>query len=298
MKFAAIDIGSNAIRLLIENVFETPQGPVFHKDTLIRIPVRLGEEAFTDGRFSEEKIDMVVKAMVAMKNIIDIHKVTAFKACATSAMREADNSFEIIKRVKEATGIEIHIISGDKEASTILELPLDHYGLNSNDYYLYIDVGGGSTELAFFGQNKLIGNRSFKIGTLRLLNDQVEESEWKDMLEWIKKHKQANFEMNALGVGGNINHVMKNYGKTGKNFLTISTLKRVMTYIDNMSMGERVRNLGLKPDRADVIIPALKIYIHVMKWASTDKIYVPKQGLSDALISELFHDWKKKMVEV
>jgi len=298
VKFAAIDIGSNAIRLLIENVFETPQGPVFHKDTLIRIPVRLGEEAFTDGRFSEEKIDMVVKAMVAMKNIIDIHKVTAFKACATSAMREADNSFEIIKRVKEATGIEIHIISGDKEASTILELPLDHYGLNSNDYYLYIDVGGGSTELAFFGQNKLIGNRSFKIGTLRLLNDQVEESEWKDMLEWIKKHKQANFEMNALGVGGNINHVMKNYGKTGKNFLTISTLKRVMTYIDNMSMGERVRNLGLKPDRADVIIPALKIYIHVMKWASTDKIYVPKQGLSDALISELFHDWKKKMVEV
>lgn len=296
MKFAAIDIGSNAIRLLIENVFETPAGPVFHKDSLIRVPVRLGEEAFTDKKFSQEKIDLVVKAMIAMKHLIDIHKVTAYKVCATSAMREAENSFEIVERVKMETGMHIQIISGDKEGKTILELPLEQYGLNPKDYFLYIDVGGGSTELAFFGNNQLIQNRSFPIGTLRLLNDQVNENEWKEMMTWIKKYKPQNFELNVLGVGGNINHVMKNYGKTGKSFLNLSTLKRIMVYIDGLSMGERVRNLGLKPDRADVIVPALRIYIHVMKWASTDKIFVPKQGLSDAIISELFHEWSKKPV--
>lgn len=297
MKFAAIDIGSNAIRLLIENVFETSTGPVFHKDSLIRVPVRLGEEAFTDRKFSQEKIELVVKAMIAMKHLIDIHRVTVYKVCATSAMREAENSFEIVNRVKAETGMEIQIISGDKEGKTILELPLEQYGLNPNDYFLYIDVGGGSTELAFFGNNQLIQNKSFPIGTLRLLNDQVNEEEWKEMRSWIKKYKPVNFELNVLGVGGNINHVMKNYGKSGKTFLNLSTLKRIMTYIDGLSMGERVRTLGLKPDRADVIVPAMRIYIHVMKWASTDKIFVPKQGLSDAIISELFHEWKLKKVE-
>jgi len=296
VKFAAIDIGSNAIRLLIENVFETPTGPIFHKDSLIRVPVRLGEEAFTDGKFTEEKIDMMVKTMIAMKHIIDIHRVTAYKVCATSAMREASNSNEIIEQVKRETGMEIEIISGDKEARTILDLPLEQYGLDPHDYFLCIDVGGGSTELAFYGNNKLIDNHSFPIGTLRLLNDQVSDDDWKAMLQWIKKSKPVNFRLSALGVGGNINHVMKNYGKSGKNFLQLASLKRVMNYIDNMSMGERVRTLGLKPDRADVIVPALKIYIHVMKWSSIDKIYVPKQGLSDALITELFHEWKQKVV--
>ncbi len=298
MKFAAIDIGSNAIRLLIENVFETTAGPVFHKDSLIRVPVRLGEEAFSDGKFSEEKIQMVVKTMIAMKHIIDVHKVAAYKVCATSAMRESANSIEIVNRVREEAGMEIQIISGDKEGKTILELPLDQFGLNSKDYFLYIDVGGGSTELAFFGNGKVIGNQSFPIGTLRLLNDQVEEDDWRLMHNWIKATKPASFDVNAIGVGGNINHVMKHYGSTGKNYLVTSTLKRVMNYIDGLSMGERVRSLGLKPDRADVIVPAMKIYIHVMKWASTAKIYVPKQGLSDAMISELYHEWKKKMIEV
>ena len=298
MKFAAIDIGSNAIRLLIENVYETPKGPVFHKDSLIRVPVRLGEDAFIDGVISEEKTQMLVKAMISMKHIMEIHKVTAFKVCATSAMRDAKNSDEILARVKKEAGLEIQIISGDREGETILGVPLDQIGLEPNDFYLYIDVGGGSTELGFLGNGKLIANRSFNIGTLRLLNDQVNDAEWREMLEWIKATKNINFELSAIGVGGNINHVMKHYGKAGKPYLSISILKRVMMYMDDLSMGERVRELGLKPDRADVIVPALKIYINVMKWAGIEKIFVPKQGLSDGLISQLYHEWKSKTIEV
>lgn len=297
MKFAAIDIGSNAIRLLIENVYETQKGPVFHKDSMIRIPVRLGEDAFLDGVISEEKINSVVKTMVAMKHIIDIHKVVAYKVCATSAMREAKNREDIVTRVKTATGMDIEVISGDTEGKAIMELPLEQYGLEPNEYYLYIDVGGGSTELALLGQGKLIANKSFNIGTLRILNDQVSDASWREIPDWIKKHKNFNFELTAIGVGGNINHVMKHYGKSGKIYLSISILKRVMMYMDELSMGERVRDLGLKPDRADVIVPALKIFINVMKWAGIEKIYVPKQGLSDGLINELYHDWKSKMVE-
>ncbi|MBK7443168.1 MAG: exopolyphosphatase [Bacteroidetes bacterium] len=292
MKFAAIDIGSNAIRLLIENVYETPKGPVFHKDSLIRIPVRLGEDAFIDGVISDDKINMLVKAMISMKHIIEIHKVTAFKVCATSAMRDAKNSAQIIERVKKEAGLDIQIISGDKEGKTILGMPLDQMGLEPNDFYLYIDVGGGSTELAFLGRGQMIANRSFNIGTLRILNDQVADGDWREMLEWIRQTKNQNFELSAIGIGGNINHVMKHYGKTGKPYLSISILKRVMMYMDELSMGERVRELGLKPDRADVIVPALKIYINVMKWAGIEKIYVPKQGLSDGLISQLYQEWK------
>lgn len=297
MKFAAIDIGSNAVRLLIENVYETANGPVFHKDSLIRIPVRLGEDAFLDGVISEDKIEMLIKAMIAMRNIIDIHKVTAYKIAATSAMREAANREDIIARVEAASGLKIEVISGDSEGKAIMQVPLEQIGLNPNLHYLYIDVGGGSTELAFLEKGKLISNRSFNIGTLRLLNDQVTDSDWKEMLEWMRKNKAHGFDLQAIGVGGNINHVMKHYGKAGKPYLPIPILKRVMIYIDELSMGERVRTLGLKPDRADVIVPALKIYINVMKWAGIDKIYVPKQGLSDGLISQIYYSWKAGLVE-
>ncbi len=193
--------------------------------------------------------------------------------------------------------MQIQVISGDSEGKTIMEMPLEQAGMEPNDYYLYIDVGGGSTELALLGQGKLIANKSFNIGTLRILNDQVVDQDWKGMQDWIKKNKNHNFELSAIGMGGNINHIMKNYGKTGKLYLTISILKRVMMYMDGLSMGERVRDLGLKPDRADVIVPALKIYINVMKWSGIEKIYVPKHGLSDGLITELYHEYKSRMIE-
>lgn len=296
MKFAAIDIGSNAIRLLIENVYETKQGPLFHKDSLVRVPVRLGEEAFLDGRFSEEKVDIVVRTMIAMKHLIDIHKVTAYKVIATSAMREAKNSDVIIERVRQETGMEIQVISGDKESTAIMQFPLEQIGLNPSEYYLYIDVGGGSTELAFFTKGKLIANRSFPIGTLRLLNDQVHEEEWRQMMLWIKDHKPAMHKIASIGVGGNINSAYKEFGKPEKNFLTNSALKKIMQYIDHFTMTERVRNLGMKPDRADVIVPALKIYINVLKWAGIEKIYIPKQGLSDGIVSEVYNEWKTATV--
>lgn len=296
MKFAAIDIGSNAIRLLFVNVFETTGGPVYHKDELIRVPVRLGEEAFSDGHFSDDKIEQVVKTMVAFRNLMDVHRVLSYKAVATSAMRDAQNSAVIISRVKKEAGIDIDIISGDSESRTILQYPLIQSGLDPALNYLYIDVGGGSTELAYFGKGKLFASRSFNIGTLRLLNDQVTEDDWKQLLYWLQKNKPQK-NMDALGVGGNINKVIKMYGK-GKSMLTVSALKRVMNYIEALSMSERVRNLGLKPDRADVIVPALKIYINVMKWSSIDKIHVPKQGLGDGIITQLYTDYRERVALV
>jgi len=294
MKFAAIDIGSNAIRLLFVNVFETRTGPVYHKDELIRVPVRLGEEAFTDGKFSQEKSEQIIKTMIAFKHLMDVHQVLAYKACATSAMRDAKNSNVILERVKKETGINIEVISGDAESKYILQYPLSQSGLNPTANYLYIDVGGGSTELAFFGKGNMKANRSFNIGTLRLLNNQVQEDDWKEMMHWLHaNYPRKKNDVDALGVGGNINKLIKMYGN-GKTFLTISGLKKILTYLDGLTMSERVRNIGLKPDRADVIIPALKIYINVMKWASISKIYVPKQGLSDGIITELYTAYKNK----
>lgn len=288
MKFGAIDIGSNAIRLLFVNVYETKTGPVFHKDELVRVPVRLGEESFSAGKFSEEKITLVVKTMIAMKHLIDIHNVLAFRACATSAMRDASNSAEVLQRVFDATGIVIEVISGDEEARTILQYPLQQSHIDAQGFYYYIDVGGGSTELAIIGKGKLIQNHSFNIGTLRLLNNQVTDADWKEMLKWIQNNRPQNVNLSAIGVGGNINKIMKMYGKPGKLFITQTILKRVLTYIEGLSMAERIRDLGLKPDRADVIVPALRIHINVLKWAGIEKIFVPKQGLSDGIITQLY----------
>lgn len=288
MKFAAIDIGSNAIRLLFANVYVTKDGPKYYKDELVRVPVRLGEDAFMTGAISKEKADLVVKTMKAMKLLIEIHQVKGYKACATSAMRDASNGPDIIRRVKEEANIDIQLLSGEKEASIIMQYPLKQAGIDAMASYLYIDVGGGSTELALIDQGQMIRNRSANIGTLRLLNDQVKEEEWLGMMQWLNVIKKEYPKLAAIGVGGNINKVMKAYGKQGKSFLSPSLLKKVMNYIDGLSMGERIRDIGLKPDRADVIVPALRIYINALKWAGIERIYVPKQGLSDGIITELY----------
>lgn len=292
MKFAAIDIGSNAIRLLFQNVYETDNGPVFYKDEIVRVPLRLGEEAFTLGHFSKQKIDLLVKTMEAMRNLIEVHNVNAYRAVATSAMRDAANGKEVIAIIKNKTGINIEIISGDEESKFILQYPLQQSHLNPLGAYYYIDVGGGSTELAIISNGKLLYNKSFNIGTLRILNNQVTDNSWKEMMLWLQSYKTDIPEIAAIGVGGNINKVMKMYGKTGKMFITLGVLKRVATNLQKLTLTERMIELGLKPDRADVIIPALKIYIHVMKWAGLDKIYIPKQGLSDGIISQVYLDYK------
>nr|HPR29395.1 exopolyphosphatase [Chitinophagales bacterium] len=190
MKFAAIDIGSNAIRLLFANVYETKNGPVFYKDELVRVPVRLGEDAFLTGKISDAKADLVVKTMKAMKLLMDIHKPVAYKACATSAMRDAQNGPALIKRVHKEAGIDIQLLSGEAEASVIMRYPLKQAGIDTLGSYLYIDVGGGSTEFALLDQGKMVRNRSFNIGTLRILNDQVEETDWKQQMKWLQEVKQ------------------------------------------------------------------------------------------------------------
>ncbi|HAE13984.1 MAG: exopolyphosphatase [Chitinophagales bacterium] len=288
MKFAAIDIGSNAIRLLFANVYETKNGPVFYKDELVRVPVRLGEDAFLTGKISDAKADLVVKTMKAMKLLMDIHKPVAYKACATSAMRDAQNGPALIKRVHKEAGIDIQLLSGEAEASVIMRYPLKQAGIDTLGSYLYIDVGGGSTEFALLDQGKMVRNRSFNIGTLRILNDQVEETDWKQQMKWLQEVKQDFPKLAAIGVGGNINKVMKMYGKQGRLYLTPALLKKVLAYIEGLSMAERIRDLGLKPDRADVIVPAMRIYVNALKWAGVERIYVPKQGLSDGIITELW----------
>lgn len=295
MKFAAIDIGSNAIRLLFVNVYETRNGPVFHKDELLRVPVRLGEDSFLTGRISDEKVEQVIKTMTVMRMLIDIHKANAYKACATSAMRDAENGPEILRLVREKAGIEIEILPGEEEASLIMQYPLKQAGIDPLGNYLYIDVGGGSTEFALLSGGNMLRNYSANIGTLRLLNDTVTDDAWKVLMKWLTDVKTEFPGLSAIGVGGNINKVMKMYGKQGKIYLTPATLKKVMAYIDGLSMAERVRDLGLKPDRADVIVPALRIYINALKWAGIDKIYVPKQGLSDGIVNSLYKSYKMSM---
>jgi exopolyphosphatase/guanosine-5'-triphosphate,3'-diphosphate pyrophosphatase len=294
VKFAAIDIGSNAMRLLFANVYETKNGPVFYKDELVRVPVRLGEDAFLTGKISEEKATLLVKTMTAMKLLMEIHKVNGYKACATSAMRDSSNGAEIIQRVYDACGIKIEILSGEAEASVIMKYPLGQAGIDPNGSYLYIDVGGGSTEFALIDKGIMVRKRSANIGTLRLLNDQVEDKEWKGLMLWLTDIKNEYPKLEAIGVGGNINKVMKMYGKQGKIYLTPTLLRRVMNHIDSLSMAERIRDMGLKPDRADVIVPAMRIYVNALKWAGVEKILVPKQGLVDGLISELYYQYSTR----
>ncbi len=292
MKFAAIDIGSNAMRLLFVNVYETKSGPVFHKDELVRIPIRLGEDSFLTGRISDQKIEKVIKAMSIMRMLIELHNANAYKACATSAMRDAENSAEVIDLVRERTGIEIELLTGEEEASVIMQYPLEDAGIDPMGAYLYIDVGGGSTEFALIEGGKLVDKKSMNIGTIRLLNDQVQDSDWKEIMKWLQEVKKKYPGLFAIGVGGNINKTMKMYGRQGKPFLTLPTLRKVLAYIDGLSMAERVRDLGLKPDRADVLVPALRIYINSLKWAGIDKIYVPKKGLSDGIVKLLYSSYK------
>ena len=296
MRLAAIDIGSNAARLLISDfVPGTQNNPEFIKVALIRVPLRLGFDVFGKGEISSQKLDKIIKTIKSYKYLIDVYEVKHLKACATSAMRDARNSAEIIKMVKSETGIEIKIISGQEEASLIYENHIAD-NMNTNESYLYIDVGGGSTELTFFSDSKLIFKASFDIGTIRLLKNQVTDATWDEMKQFIKTKTKGYHHVTAIGSGGNINKIFSlSKRKEGKP-LTIELLREYYKEFSNLSLEQRMSVHKMREDRADVIVPALLIYINVMRWTDTEDIYVPKIGLADGLIHTLYEEVKNQEV--
>ena len=292
MKLAAIDIGSNAARLLVTEVTDEGNNkPCFTKLSLVRVPLRLGFDVFETGKISDKKIELFLETMRGFLHISNAYQVKAMKACATSAMRDAANSKEIISLVKEATGIEIEVISGSFEASLVFENHIAE-NLDKEHSYLYIDVGGGSTELTFFCNNELIFKESFNIGTIRLLKNQVPDSSW-DQMKGVVKNKTKGFKtVVAIGSGGNINKVFSLSKRKDGKPLSLDLLRDYYKELSNVSLHDRISIYKLKEDRADVIVPALKIYLTVMRWAGADEIYVPKIGLADGLIQHLWQQVK------
>lgn len=288
-KLAGIDIGSNAIRLLVVNVIteNNVPAPVFKKSAIVRVPIRLGEDAFLKGEISKNNTDRMQKAMQAFSLLMDVHGVKKYKACATSAMREASNGMKIAESIFNDTGVKIDIIDGKKEAQIIFSTDLTAI-IDVKKSYLYVDVGGGSTEFTVFSNGKIINSKSFKIGTVRLLNKESKQSIWKTMEKWIKENTHHLRSLSVIGSGGNINKLFKMSEKPIGKALSLHYLEDQYEFLSSMSFEDRVTVLGLNPDRADVIVPATKIYISAMKWSNAHKIYVPKIGLADGIIKNLY----------
>lgn len=293
MILAAIDIGSNAARLLITDVQTDPQGKaVFNKLNLFRIPLRLGFDVFEQKNISAERMGMFLETMQGFKHMMNAYKVEAVKAYATSAMRDAGNSKEIIDKVKASTGIQIEIITGDMEANLIYENHVAE-NMDRDHSYMYIDVGGGSTEISFFSNGILVFKKSFNIGTIRLLKNMVTEVEWEELKNTIKAVTKGHKEVVAIGSGGNINKIFSLSKKKDGRPLPFELLRDFYRELGAVPLEERIVKFNLRADRADVIVPALSIYINVMRWANAAEIYVPKIGLADGLIQHL---WKELTV--
>ncbi len=288
-KYAAIDIGSNAMRLLVANIIEEKDKETqFSKSALVRVPIRLGQDAFTVGEISEENIERMVDAMKAFKLLMKVHKVEKYKACATSAMREAYNGKEVVEIIARESEIEIEIIDGKKEAAIIASTDLHHL-LKTEQTYLYVDVGGGSTEFSLFSSSKIVASKSFKVGTVRLINNMVSPIVWEEIEKWIRHITQEFEQITLIGSGGNINKVFKMSGKLQEKPLSYIYLNAQYTALNALSYEQRVSELGLNTDRADVIIPALRVYLNAMKWSGARQIYVPKIGLSDGIVKALYY---------
>ena len=293
MRLGAIDIGSNAARLLITNVVEgIGHAPEFNKIDLVRVPLRLGFDVFETGVISEQRTNMVLETMKAFSHLLKVYEVVNLKACATSAMRDAVNGGEILQKVKEQTGIDIEIISGDLEASIIYETHVAD-NMSMNNSYLYIDVGGGSTELNLFAEGKLIFKKSFNIGTIRLLKDLVTEQTWDEMKNTIKAKTKGHKKIIAIGTGGNINKIFSISKKKDGKPLELNLLRDYYKDFSGFSVKDRIRLYKFREDRADVIVPALLIFINVMRWADADEILVPKIGLVDGLVQHLYSELRK-----
>ncbi|MBJ7882747.1 Ppx/GppA phosphatase family protein [Gelidibacter salicanalis] len=287
-KYAAIDIGSNAVRLLIANIIEQKGKPtLFKKSSLVRVPIRLGADVFLNQKISKENELRLIDTMNAFKLLMKSHKVVAYKACATSAMREAENGADLVKLIKKHAKIKIDIIDGEEEAAIIAATDLNSF-IDKSKTYLYVDVGGGSSEFSVIHQGITTASKSFKIGTVRLLNDIVQKEAWLELEAWIKNNTKDFEKIDLLGSGGNINKIFKISGKALGKPLTYFYLTSYYNMLQTYSYEERITELDLNQDRADVIIPATRIYLSAMKWSDAKYIYVPKIGLSDGIIKSVY----------
>jgi exopolyphosphatase/guanosine-5'-triphosphate,3'-diphosphate pyrophosphatase len=293
MILASIDIGSNAVRLLFVNVYEGKNGPIFKKADLVRVPIRLGDDAFTVKKISQPKIDKLLLVMKSFRNLIDFYEVSGMRACATSALREATNAAEVVALIKKEAGLSIEVVDGQTEAQIIYANHAAEDLDKSNDY-LYIDVGGGSTELTLFSKDRIAASRSFNIGTIRLLNNLVAEARWDELKSWVRETlRERKRPLVAIGSGGNINKLFKMSRKKQDKPLSYEKLKQLHEFLEATPLERRVKELGLNPDRADVIVPAAKIFLTVMKLADIDKVFVPQIGMADGLIHLLYEEQKK-----
>jgi exopolyphosphatase/guanosine-5'-triphosphate,3'-diphosphate pyrophosphatase len=289
-KYAAIDIGSNAVRLLISNIIEQEGEPVvFKKNSLVRVPIRLGGDVFLNGEISEYNQERMLDTMKAFSLLMKSHGVVRYKACATSAMREASNSAALSKKIVDTCGINVDVIDGEEEAAIIAATDLNTF-IDPNKTYLYVDVGGGSTEFSIINNGEKVRSKSFKIGTVRLLNDIVKKETWLELEHWIKENTQQYYKIELIGSGGNINKIFKVSGKDIGKPLTYFYLTSYYKMLQSYSYEERITKLNLNQDRADVIIPATRIYLSAMKWSGAKDVYVPKIGLSDGIIKSMYYE--------
>ena len=289
MRYAAIDIGSNAVRLLIADIIESNNSIYFKKNTLLRVPLRLGDDAFLDNYLSDKKINDLIKTMSAFRNIMDVYKVENYLAFATSAMREASNGNEIVKRILQEASINLEIISGQKEASIIYASHIEQM-LDNEKNYLYIDVGGGSTELSLFSAGTLVASKSFNIGTIRILDNKDSDENWNAMKNFIRDNTRQFKTILGIGTGGNINKLYKIAEEPNKAPLTFAKLKSIYYHLNSYSLRDRINILGLNQDRADVIIPACEIFLTIMRIANIKNLYVPTFGLVDGMIQSLIEN--------
>ncbi|WP_407355847.1 Ppx/GppA phosphatase family protein [Methanolobus sp. WCC5] len=296
MRFAAIDVGSNAVRLLLSRVDSEGIEPIYEKISFMRMPIRLGEDAFVHNNISQEKISRLVDTMTGFRYLMDAYEPIDYMACATSAMREADNRNEIISMVKERSGIDLNVISGRKEAKIIYSNRIEKVLGSSDSTYLHIDVGGGSTELILFREKEVFAYRSFNIGTIRMLEGIVTKDDWKEMKEWVKSVTRKHMPDYAIGSGGNISKLFRMAGKKEGALISDTDIKDLNTYLKGFTLEQRITKLGLRPDRADVIVPASRIYYSVMKWGNINTMHVPQLGLADGIIHVLYNKHKKDYI--
>jgi exopolyphosphatase/guanosine-5'-triphosphate,3'-diphosphate pyrophosphatase len=287
MKFAAIDIGTNAVRLLLSRVIENEDEPLFKKEAFVRMPLRLGDDVFENGYVSPEKRDQLVETVEGFRHLISAYPARDYMAVATSAMREADNGADIIDAVRHRSGIEVTIIDGKREAEIIYANHIEQR-LDPGTNYIYLDVGGGSTEVTMIHGQTPVASRSFRIGTVRMLRSRVEPVEWQEFKLWLKEMAALHGPLVGIGSGGNINKMFKLARMKEGKPIAYKRLREISRFVNAYSLEDRITVLGLRPDRADVIIPAAEIYLSAMKWAKVKRMYVPQVGLSDGLVHVLY----------